>query len=148
MPEAKTYELYLSLIFKIFVFGMLGLLVVVGLIFIVTGIFFFTEGNVPFLIMGIFMTIIAGWNFFWIFSFPHRITVSVNGEITFVSLLRQRQTNVAEIESIKPDPSQFFGFLVVRTQNKKIKILNQFDGFHDFIMSLKSKKPSIELRGC
>ena len=43
---------------------------------------------------------------------------------------------------------QFFGFLVVRTKNKKIKILNQFDGFHDFILNLKSKNPLIELRGC
>jgi cytochrome c biogenesis protein CcdA len=148
MPEMKTYELYLSLFFKIFVFGIFGLLIIVGIVIIVTGIFFFTENNVSLLIMGIFMTIIAGGNFLWIFSFPHRIAVSDTGEITFISLLRRRQTNIAEIESIKPDPSQFFGFLVIRTQNKKIKILNQFDGFHDFILNLKSKKPSIELRGC
>ena len=148
MPETKTYELYLSLVFKTFVFGMLGLFLIVGIIFIVVGILLFTDSNVPFLFMGIFMTIMGGWNFYWIFSFPHRITISDTGEISFISLLRLKQTHITEIESVKPDPSQFFGFLVIRTQNKKIKILNQFDGFHDFIINLKSKKPSIEIRGC
>lgn len=94
------------------------------------------------------MILIAGWNFYYIFSFPHRITLSDTDEILFTSLLRSRKISVAEIKSIKPDPSQFFGFLIIKTQNRKIKILNQFDGFHDFILNLKVKNQSIELRGC
>ena len=147
MSEKRIYELYLSLIFKIFIFGMLGLLIVIG-IFIIIADIFFSEGDGPFWPISIFLIVLAGWNFYWIFSFPHQISVSDTGAITFISLLRRRQTNIAEIVSIKPDPSQFFGFLVVRTKNKKIKILNQFDGFHDFILNLKSKNPLIELRGC
>ena len=148
MSEKRIYELYLSLFFEIFVFGMFGLLIAIGIILIASDIFLFSDGNGPPWFFGLFLILIAGWNFYWIFSFPHRITVSEAGEITFISRLRQKKTSIAEIESIKPDPRQFFGFLVIKTQNKKIKILNQFDGFHDFILHLKEKKPSIELRGC
>ena len=52
-----------------------------------------------------------------------------------------------EIESIKPYSSQF-GFLIVRTSGGKIRLLNQFDGFHDFILKLKTANPAVELRGC
>jgi hypothetical protein len=148
MQDTKIYDLYLSLIFKIFVFGMLGLLLFIGIVCIVADIFFFANGNGPPWFFGIFMILIAGWNFYYIFSFPHRITLSDTDEILFTSLLRSRKISVAEIKSIKPDPSQFFGFLIIKTQNRKIKILNQFDGFHDFILNLKVKNQSIELRGC
>ena len=146
--KGKVYELYLSLTFKIYVYGMLGLFIVVGTIVVATEISLLSEDNGTPLLFAIIIIILIGWIFYYICSFPHRITVSETGEITFISLLRQRRTSIAEIESIKPDPSQFFGFLVIRTQNKKIKILNQFDNFHEFIFNLKSKKPSIELRGC
>jgi hypothetical protein len=52
-----------------------------------------------------------------------------------------------EIESIKPQGGKF-GFLVVRTSQGKINLLNQFDGFHEFIIQLKASNPSIEIRGC
>jgi hypothetical protein len=52
-----------------------------------------------------------------------------------------------EIQSIKPERSQF-GFLVIRHTGGKIKILNQFDGFHEFIADVKGNNPLIELRGC
>jgi hypothetical protein len=148
MSETRIYELYLSLIFKIFIFGMLGLFLLIGLLSIIIDIFFFSEGNGPPWVVGLFMILIVAWNLYWIFTFPYKITLSEAGEIIFISLLRRRKTSVAEIKSIKPDPSQFFGFLVVRTQHKKIRILNQFDDFHDFISILKAKNPSIELRGC
>ena len=50
MPETKIYRLYLSGIFKIFVFGMFGLLIVVGIVFIVTGIIFFLKAMARFLL--------------------------------------------------------------------------------------------------
>jgi hypothetical protein len=147
MSDAKIYNLYFSLFFKIFLFGMFGLIIVMGIIFVVIG-FFFSDGNSLLWNPGVVMIVIGGLNFYFIFSFPHQISVSETGEITFISLFRQRKIFISEIESIKPDPTQFFGFLVVRTQHKKIKILNQFDGFHDFIFNLKTNNPSIQFRGC
>jgi hypothetical protein len=131
---------------KLMIFGMLGLFTIVGLL-LVSGLFLSAQGNGTPRFFGILWLGMVGWNWYWILSFPHKITVSETGEITFTSLLRRRSVSGAEIESIKPDRGQF-GFLVVRTANRKIRILNQFDGFHDFIINLKATNPSVELRGC
>lgn len=147
MSEIKTYELYLSHFFKFFIFGMLGLFTMIGVIILGIGIFF-PEANGPPWFIGFFFLVIVTWNFYYIFSFPYKIAVSWTGEISFISVLKRRQLSMAEIKSIKPDPGQFFGFLIVKTENKKIKILNQFDGFHEFIQKLKESNPSVELRGC
>lgn len=136
------------MIFKIIVFGMLGLLIAIGILFIVTDLYLLSDATSPGWFFGLLIILIAGMNSYWIFSFPHRIIVLDTDEIIFEGLLRQRRTFIRDIESIKADPSQFFGFLVIKTKNDKIMILNQFNGFHDFVANLKSKKPSIELRGC
>ncbi len=128
------------------IFGMLGLFTIVGLL-LVSGVFLTAEGNSPPRFFGILWLGMVGWNWYWILSFPHMITVSETGETTFISLLRRRSVPGREIESIKPDRGQF-GFLVVRTANRKIRLLNQFDGFHGFITNLKAMNPSVELRGC
>jgi hypothetical protein len=131
---------------KVMIFGMLGLFTIVGLL-LVSGVFFSGEGNGPPRLFGILWLGMVGWNWYWILSFPHKITVSETGEITFVGLLRSRSVSGAEIKSIKADRGQL-GFLVVRTANRKIRLVNQFDGFHDFIINLKVTNPSVELRGC
>ena len=128
------------------IWGMLGIFAVVGLV-LVSGILISAEGNGPPRVFGIFWLAMVGWNWYWILSFPHRITVSETGEIIFVSLLRRTSVSGREIKSIKPDRGQF-GFLLVRTASCKIRILNQFDGFHDFIINLKTMNPSVDLRGC
>ena len=46
-----------------------------------------------------------------------------------------------------PDSGQL-GFLTIKTGYGKVRILNQFDGFHEFLLWLKTNSPSIELRGC
>ncbi len=148
MSEMKTYELNISRLFKIMVFGMLFLFVVITIFLLIGGIFFFEEGEGLGLFIGLFLLAIVAWNYYWVLSIPHRITFSEAGEITFISLFRSREVPVSEIESIVPDPLQFFGFLVVKTQGRKIRIMNQFDGFHDLILNIKSLNPSVEFRGC
>ena len=147
MSEMKTYDLYLSRLFKIMVFGMLGLFTVIGIIILASGFIFSGANGLPWF-FGFFFIAIVAWNFYYIFSFPYRITVSGTGEISFIGVLKSRQLTTSEIKSITPDPRQFFGFLIIKTENTKIKILNQFDGFHEFIQKLKESNPSIELRGC
>ena len=114
---------------------------------LVSGVFLSAGGNGPPRFFGIFCLAIVGWNWYWILSLPYKITISETGEITFISLLWRRSISAAEIESIKPAGSQF-GFLLVRTSNRKIRFINQFDGFHGFIVNLKAMNPSVELRGC
>ena len=131
---------------KLMIFGMLGLFTSVGLL-LVSGVFISAEGIGPPQLFGIFWLGMVGLYWYWILSFPHKITISETGEITFVSSLRRRTVSGAEIASIKPNGTQF-GFLLVRTANRKIRLPNQFDGFHDFLFNLKAMNPSVELRGC
>ena len=61
--------------------------------------------------------------------------------------MRKKLVRSTDIKSIKPEPSQF-GFFVVTHKTGRIVVLNQFDGFHEFIGELKRSNPSVELRGC
>lgn len=131
---------------KIFVFGMLTIFAIIGLL-IVSGIFLKADPSGPPRLFGLVVLLIIGGNTFWILSFPHRIVVSPTGQVEFISLIQRRATSLSDIKSIKPQGGHF-GFLVVRTSQRKITIVNQFDGFHDFIFLLKSRNPSVEIRGC
>jgi hypothetical protein len=89
----------------------------------------------------------AAWFWYFISSLPYQIKVYGNVEIEFVSLLHRRGISPMDIVSIRSYGSQI-GFLLVKTNCGKIKLLNQFDGFHEFIANLKAANSSIELRGC
>jgi hypothetical protein len=146
LSETKVYNLYISGLFKLILFGGLAIFVIIGLL-IASGFFLAADPNGPPRVFGLVVLLIVGWNAFWLLSFPHRIVVSPTGEVQFISLIRRRATSLSDIKSIKPERGQF-GFLMVRTSQRRIMILNQFDGFHDFILLLKSRNPSVEIRGC
>ena len=145
MPDVSAYHLYVQRHAKILIFGVLGVFTIIGLLFI-TGMLQSSNGDGPPRVFGIFWLGIVGWYWYWVLSMPHTIGVSESGSVEFISVIRTRRTTLREIESIKPDSQ--FGFLIVRTGGKKIRIFNQFDGFHDFILRLKTANPAVELRGC
>ncbi len=146
MPDVSAYHLYVQRYAKIMIFGMLGVFTIVGLLFI-TGIFQSSNGDGPPRAVGIFWLGIVGWYWYWVLSIPHTIGVSESGNVEFISVIGTRRTTLRDIKSIKPYSSQF-GFLIVKTVSGKIRLLNQFDGFHDFILRLKTANPTVELRGC
>jgi hypothetical protein len=89
----------------------------------------------------------TAWFWYFVLSIPNKINVYDNIEIEFVSLIRKKRVSPADIESIQPQASQF-GFLLIKTSHGKIRILNQFNGFHEFISNLKANNPAIQLQGC
>jgi hypothetical protein len=100
----------------------------------------------PWFLVVLFVAIIVG-NGLWICSQPHKIVLDPDGTIAFISILRIRNLSARDILSIKPEGTTY-GFLVVRTERSKIRIIAQFDGFHDFLARLKAMNPAVELRGC
>jgi len=144
--EERTYRLFVPRSVKIMIFGILAVFTVVGLLFLVLP-FFSVDGDFPPRIIAIFWFGIVGWWWYWVSSIPHKILVHETTEIEFISVLRRRRVKTTEITSIRPESSQF-GFLTIRHSGGKIRLLNQFDGFHEFITLLKQDNPSIELRGC
>lgn len=125
---------------------LLGIFLIVGLLLAVSA---FWDGKDPWAgRLGVLAFLaVAIWNAYWVLSLPQRISVSETGQIEFRSPLRRRTVTSGEVVSIRPDGGQF-GFLTVRTARRKIRLLNQFDGFHDFLTELKARNPAVELRGC
>ncbi len=124
---------------------MLALFSIIGLLF-ASGIFQSAKDDGPPRIVGIFWFVIIVWYAYWVLSLPHTIIVSESGNVEFIGVIRKRQTTLREIKSIKPDTQ--YGFLIVKTGSGKIRIFNQFDEFHDFLVRLKAANPAVELRGC
>lgn len=145
MQESKVYSLYLAKTDKLAIFAPVVIFTLVGIFFGLS--LFRSMGGGPPPFVAFFWLIPLGLFWYLILSTPYRIHVDPTGEITFVSILRKRRVMAMEIESIKPQGGKF-GFLVVRTSQGKINLLNQFDGFHEFITQLKASNPSIEIRGC
>jgi hypothetical protein len=144
--DPRTYRLYLPRSVKILIFAMPIFLMVAGAL-LFSGVLPLRGSPQPLEVIGAIWVAMIGWLWYWILSIPYRIEVSETGEIEFRSLIRRRRMTPLEIVSVRPEASSF-GFLVVRGGRRKIRLLNQFDGFHDFLVSLKAANPTIELRGC
>lgn len=87
------------------------------------------------------------WLLIWMLRLPRRIELHEHGLVVFQGPLRRLNIQASEISSIKPGGSQL-GFLVLKHSGGRLRLLNQFDGFHDFLTRLKESNPGIELRGC
>ena len=143
----RTYDLYIQGSLKIIIVVVLIFLLLVALL-LSSGIIKDKRGQGPPWFMGVFFLAVAGFNgYFYVLRVPHRIEVTDDGHVEFVSLVRRKRVVAREIRSIAPDSGQV-GFFTIKTDQGKIRILNQFDGFHEFIAWLKSNNPSVELRGC
>ena len=146
MEQPLAYRLYLTRSLKL-----VSLAVVVGFTAAVVVIFigstFSPNWKGPPWFFGVFLLAAIGWNVFWVLSLPHKIELYQDGTIEFVSVLKRRNVQARDIVSIKPDGTSF-GFLVVRSAGSKIRLLAQFDGFHDFLARVKALNPTVELRGC
>ncbi len=146
LEEPRGYKLYLQT-------GVKVLLVVILVAFIGIGVAigiasqFSPSPKAPPPFVGLIFLLVIGINVFYFLSIPHRITLASDGNVEFISLLRRRTVRVQEIRSIKPAGAHL-GFLVVSTDRGKIRLLAQFDGFHDFLTRLEALHPGVELRGC
>jgi hypothetical protein len=143
----KTYNLYIQRSLKILIIIVIVVLLTVALL-LISGVLKDKRGQGPPRFMGVFFLAVAGVNaYFYVLRIPHRINVTDDGHIEFISLVRRKIITSREISSIAPDAGQV-GFYTIKTERGKIRILNQFDGFHEFLTWLKANNPSVELRGC
>jgi hypothetical protein len=146
LEEARVYKLYLQP-------GMKLMLVFVFIAFIGAGVaiialpWLYHIPKAPPPLVGVIWLAITCFYLYWILSLPHRITLAQDGTVEFISLLKRRLVRAAEIRSIKPQGSQL-GFFMVQSDRGKIRLLAQFDGFHDFLTRLEALHPGVELRGC
>ncbi len=145
MTEGNTYKLYLPFWTKVFLFGMLFIFLGVTIVMFILP-FVITSTNPPPPFIGFFWLVVLVGNLFWILRFPHEIVLYNDGTIDFKSVIRKVQMQATEIKSIKP-ANGTFGFLVVMGK-KNVRLLAQFDNFHEFILKLKQYNPTVITRGC
>jgi hypothetical protein len=141
-PPVKTYRLYLPGPFKIMVPAILGLFTLLG-VAMVFGLFPDAQAR-PF---GFLWLAVVGTFWYKVLTIPYQIDVVADGRATFVSLVRRVQVSPREIQSIKPQGNQL-GFFVLKHSGGRLRLIGQFDGFHEFLSALKAANPGIELRGC
>jgi hypothetical protein len=77
---------------------------------------------------------------------PFEIQVE-NDTATFRSVLRKRAVPLVEISSIRANRFSV-GFLDIKYRSGTFHLVNQMDGFHDFIFAVKSANPSVIVKGC
>ncbi len=84
----------------------------------------------------------------WFFArFPTCIEWQPDDRLQFVGLGMRVELKASEIESIQP--GQQVGFFTLRYRGgKKLRLLAQFDDFHEFLVRVKVASPCVELRGC
>jgi hypothetical protein len=107
----------------------------------------FQDPNGPPRFVGLFPIVVMSWSWYWILSIPHKIVLSEDSSVEFVAVIRRWRLSLSQIKSIKPDAA-FMGLFLIKTDTGKIRIFNQFDDFHEFLIILKSKNSALELRGC
>lgn len=143
--ENRIYKLYLPLGTKaLLIWVVLGFLGMTVLMFILP--FITTGANAPPAFIGFIPLALLGWNLVWFLRFPYEIALHNDGSIDFNSVIRKVRMHATEIQSIKP-ANGTFGFLVV-TGKKNVRLLAQFDDFHEFVSKLKQYNPSVITRGC
>ena len=101
----------------------------------------------PPLLFGLLMATVGGLLFWQSALMPRRIIRHADGRIEFVCLARSVMLTPREIVSIRPDRRQF-GFLVLKHESGKLRLLNQFTGFHELLTYIESVNPAVELYGC
>ncbi|HQP30396.1 MAG TPA: hypothetical protein PLB81_03645 [Deltaproteobacteria bacterium] len=144
--EPKIYSLNVSLFLKILMVSILILFTGVG-VFLLWYTSVNTGNSVPPPLLAVAWLIAMVMPWIWLLTVPYRIRVDDLGAIELTSLVRTRTLNPADIVSIGPDATQL-GFLILKHRKGKIRLVHQFDNFHEFLSNLKSVNPDIMLRGC
>ena len=91
-----------------------------------------------------------GWlsfmSYMWL-RFPFEIRIRDDAKIEFRSLFRTTIISPTEIKFVRAK-RYALGFVDVVHQSGTVHLLNQMDGFHDFIATIKSLNPAAKIQGC
>ena len=143
----KLYKLYLGKPLLIFYLVVLAVLVSVGIVGIVVGAIGKLGSEGPPVWIFVILLGFALFNAYMWLSFPFEIKVRDDSFIEFRSVFRRTTISPMEVKSVRAKPYAL-GFVDVVHQGGTVHLLNQMDGFHDFLSTLKSLNPSVKIQGC
>lgn len=146
MTEQREFALYMTKLMKIWLYVWVLSFGVGAIAFPILILTLEIEGERPPTIILFIIPIFALCWVYYFLSFPHKIILD-SEKVQFKSIFRNKIILLKDIISIKPSNCGF-GFLAVRTSHRTVRLLNQFDCFHDFVATVKDKNPNVEIRGC
>lgn len=143
----KLYRLYLAKPLLVFYLLILAVWIFAGVVgIIVASVGGFGSDGPP---AWTFLIILVGALFMaymWL-RIPFEIRVRDDAIIEFRSVLRRVAISPVEIKSVHAKPYAL-GFIDVVHGGGTVHLLSQMDGFHEFISTLKSLNPAVQIQGC
>lgn len=143
----RRYSLFRTYQSSLWMWGVPVLFVIVGPLFPIAVWNSWTHGRIVGIVFGTIWWLYALGFLLWALRIPRRIELREDGIVVFRGPLRTLEVHASEISSIRPGRYQL-GFLVLKHSRGKLQLLNQFDGFHEFLTRIERINPGIEFRGC
>jgi len=84
--------------------------------------------------------------YFYVLRIPFELKIHDDKSVEFRSLVKRTVVYAHEIKSIKVGLDT--RFVKVKHEGGTLRLANHIDGFYDFVWTLKSFNPSIEVKGC
>ncbi|SRR6266481_2972846 len=143
----KLYKLYLAKSLLIFYLLILVVWVSAGVFGTIYGAFRGFGSDGPPTVAFLVMLVVALFTAYMWLRIPFEITVRDDSVIEFRNVFRRVAISPAEIKSVRAK-SYALGFIDVVHSGGTVHLLSQMDGFHDFITTLKTLNPSVQIQGC
>ena len=143
----KLYKLYLAKPLLIFYLLILVVWVSAGVFGTIYGAVGGFGSNGPPAVTFLVMLVVALFVAYMWLRIPFEITVRDDSVIEFRSLLRRVAISPVEIKFVRAKPYAL-GFIDVVHSRGTVHLLSQMDGFHDFMTTLKTLNPSVQIQGC
>ena len=143
----RIYKLYLAKPLLVFYLVVLSTWVVAGVVGIVVGALGkFGPCGPPTWMFGIFLAFAFFKAYMWL-RFPFVIKIRDDNLIEFRSIFRRVVVSANEIKAVRAK-RYAMGFIDVVHERGKVRLLNQMDGFHEFLATLKTLNPAVKIQGC
>jgi hypothetical protein len=91
---------------------------------------------------------VMAWNWWVLLTLAYRVVIQDDGAVEWVALARKVKLLPEDIREICPDGRGGMGFFVVKHVGGKVKFINQITGFHEVILHIKVRNPTVILKGC
>lgn len=143
----KLYKLYVAKPLLVFYLVMFAAWIFAGVIAIIVGaVGKLGRNGPPVWIFVIWLGAASLISYFWL-RIPFEIRIRDDSSIEFRSLLQRTIISPSEIKSVRAKPYEL-GFVDVVHNRGTVHLLSQMDEFHEFISTIKSVNPAVEIQGC
>ncbi len=143
----KIYNLYIPKPLLIYYVLVLGAMPIVGItLIIVAALGKLEPDGPPVWIFILLLSVFCFVPYMWL-RIAFDIRIRDDAKIEFRSLFRTTVVSPAEIKSIRAK-RYALGFVDIVHLKGTVHLLSQMDGFHEFIATVKSLNPAVEIKGC